>query len=156
MESCIWFGAWCKRLAMFGVVGSGFMVVAGPIFAVVVAVTVCVVIGILLWAPLHTLFVGQQSTWKRNCLRGRQWHAGATKRCDLVGRHCRNAGSKIRELALNWWPALYGAALEGVCGGLLGGMLTYLAGLSAAIIVAAAVVGCAAGAAVGFNSRGRN
>jgi hypothetical protein len=158
MESCLSFSCMVKRLTGFAVAGAAVILLAGPLLTIAVAISVCVLVGFLLWLPLHTVFVGPQSTWKNACDGGRRWRRRAFGCCGLVGRQCRYAGTQLTELVAGWLPVVGGTLREGVCGGIVGGLVVGGAGLKDSAAAIAILAGCVLGIVVGFNhasSRGR-
>jgi hypothetical protein len=155
MDSCLSFTCVLKRLTGVFLVGAVFLLLAGPLLTVFAVVGVCVLIGFVIWLPLHTVFVGPQSTWRNACDGGRRWRRGMVGGCALVGRHCISTGAKVGQIFEGWWPVVSATIREGVCGGLVGVLVVVLAGLQDAAGAAAILTGCLLGIAVGVKaSRG--
>jgi hypothetical protein len=152
MESCVSLTCVVKRLTYLALAGLGVVVLAGPILTVAALVGTFALIGFLVWLPLHTVFVGPQSTWKNACDGSRRWGRRVGGCCGMVGRNCRCVGTKVVEMAEGWWPLVGGAIREGLGGALVGILVVVLAGLHEAPAVAAVLAGAMVGIAVGLSN----
>jgi hypothetical protein len=151
MESCLSFSCMVKRLTGFAVAGAVIILLAGPLLTLMAAIGVCVLVGFLVWLPLHTVFVGPHSTWKNACDGGRRWRGRAVGCCGMAGRHCRQVGTQMTEWVAGWLPVIGGMLREGTCGAILGVLAAVVAGLQESAAVATVLTGCLLGIVVGFN-----
>jgi hypothetical protein len=151
MDSSISLSLLIRRLIGFAVAGFAVIVLAGPLLTIAAMIGMCVLIGFVLWLPLHTVFVGPQSTWKNACDGGRRWRHRALGCCGIVGRQCRSVGVGATSLVAACWPVVSGTVREGACGAISGGLVVMVAGLKGPAAAAAVLTGGALGVLVGLH-----
>jgi hypothetical protein len=139
MESCPHLSAWLRRLHGGMLAGGCLLLLAGILIKGLAVIAVCGTVGMLMWLPLHSVFVGTHTVLRRPCA-PRWWSCCRQK--------CRAFAEAVHQTLEIWVPAAAAALVEIVCGAIIGVMVALIVGLTGSAVGAAALLGAAAGVAV--------
>lgn len=146
MESCIPLIGVLKAIAGFCVAGLAIVLVAGPVLSILAIAATFAVVGLGVWAPLHTFVGGPRGVCQKGLSGGRNcWQAGRK----AVHSGCEAVGDFVE----SWWPWVCNVCREAFSGAVVGGVVTGLAGGVDGAVAVGVLVGLTLGAVVGATSR---